>query len=164
MRYVCLLPLLALSCRTPELLFSSDLASSDLAGADLSGADLAVGAGDLAGRDLAGVCPRPPAGTTFRADTLSCAQLGTAYASAVDGAKECGCAADCSIAVCDGLCCTCQVFVSPGNEAAARAKLILDEWNQRVAGNKCTPPPCPALACAAPVLDGCKSNVCTTTH
>jgi len=126
------------------------------AGAD-TGSDTGSDSGSDSGTD-APVCPAPPSTGTFDASTLTCAQLQSEYPAAVEAAKTCGCAADCSVTMCETICCNCNTYVSPSSAGYPKAKAIFTEWKARLADGRCTPPICPLFVCAGISLGGCTSS------
>ena len=57
-----------------------------------------------------------------------CQVLAEAYAQAVHDAATCVGDGDCAAAVCETLCCACQVHVSPGAPSYARLGALRDRW------------------------------------
>lgn len=169
---LCLLGLITLgACTRPLFVFQDDGGSGDLSlSGDLSvPGDLAapddLAAVDLPPTDFAGaMCPAAPTQRMVDVSTVSCDQLLAAYPGAVNRARACGCEKDCSVKVCDTLCCNCEVFVSPANDDFALVKAIAEEWKKRVGTGACQAPVCPAFACPDPTLTGCTLGRCLTMH
>jgi hypothetical protein len=134
----------------PDLAAPADLtAPPDLA----APADLATNA-----RDFAGVmCPMPPSMARFDATKLTCQDLIDQYALAIVAAEACGCDKDCSVALCETVCCNCQKYVNPGDDNYPKAQAIMAEWKVRLGNGACMMPICPKFACPPPLNGGCKA-------
>jgi hypothetical protein len=159
----------------------ADLARSDSASADLAAEarDLAVPPSDIAmppadltpppdlaapadlatnARDFSGVmCPMPPSVAMFDATKLTCQDLIDQYALAIVAAEACGCDKDCSVALCETVCCNCQKYVNPGDDNYPKAQAIMAEWKVRLGNGGCMMPICPKFACPPPLNAGCKA-------
>lgn len=82
-----------------------------------------------------------------------CSMLAEAYAAAVRAAQTCATSIDCGAAVCETLCCNCEVFVAPD-----RARLLSDLRAGADRLSCATTLRCPATRCPAARMAVCSSE------
>jgi hypothetical protein len=93
------------------------------------------------------------------ANASPCMALADLYAQAVRNAQSCTDGAQCSVLVCETLCCNCNVYVNAMNVGPLLDQMR-NEWHM---GGCAAIAPCSAMACDAPVSAACSSTGrCTT--
>lgn len=89
------------------------------------------------------------------APVTPCSELAELYASAVREAASCASASECSMPVCETLCCVCEVYVA-GPVYRLR---VLDDLRARSVSLGCSAMlPCPTTRCTAPRTGQCSTD------
>jgi hypothetical protein len=102
--------------------------------------------------------PHNEAGTRdASADSASslCGALDEAFALAVHNAQTCNSDGDCSLLVCETLCCNCRVYVNPSAPSSGALMSLTSHWNGLGCESVgvCTP-----MTCDPPVGAQCSSS------
>jgi hypothetical protein len=134
-------------------------ASGSGTGGTATGGSAGAATGGSAGAATGGSAGAATGGSAG-AGPVTCADLESAYAKALDAAKLCANGPDpvqpCSELVPNELACPCETFVNPGNtEAVKTLHDLQDQWTKQDCGKNIA---CPEIACPVPASAICSSS------
>ncbi len=157
--------LLIAGCSSGNFQVASSGDDSSTSGDTTTSGDTATGSDTSTGSDtdvrdtFDGPVPCPAPASAYKPPDMSgktCAQLSADWLTEIEKAKSCGCDLDCTAKVCETLCCNCEVYVSPRNDAYRTLSAIKAAWDT----NKCSMP-CPGSVCPPASSGGCHGTTAT---